>query len=206
MSIACPRVVYVRRDRCSAVGRTENAGNEARLVWCASSERVRRVARELCTAQVQLMHVLLHRVIGHRDPGRVERIGLDDVRTRLEITGVDAANERGLRQRQKVVVAFLIAAVRVEALAMVVAGTQAVRLDHGAHGPVEDQNALCEQSMKKSDTIVDHEKRKIGYEAKNPTIKARSGFLSSRALAIFIMRPQAAIKRRKDETYRFRRL
>ena len=56
---------------------------------------------------------------------------------------MDAANDLRLRQRQQVVVALLVAAVRVEAIAVIVDGVQPVALDHGAHGAIENEDALA---------------------------------------------------------------
>ena len=84
-------------------------------------------------------------VIRHGDRSRVERVGLDDVGAGLEVLLVDAPHERGLRQRQQVVVAFQVARPVAETLATELRFVQALTLDHGAHGAVEHQDALGEE-------------------------------------------------------------
>ncbi len=56
---------------------------------------------------------------------------------------------RRLRQREQVVVALLVAAVIVEAIAVIGVRIQPMGLDHRAHGAIQNQDALLEQAMKK---------------------------------------------------------
>ena len=81
-------------------------------------------------------------VIRLRDTLRAERVGLDDVRTRFEILLVDFANHIRAREQQQLVVAFNVVRVVGETLAAVIRLPELVALDHGAHGTVEDENAL----------------------------------------------------------------
>jgi hypothetical protein len=58
---------------------------------------------------------------------------------------VDAADHVGPRQAQQVVVALEVLAVGRKALAAIVGFDQLAALHHGAHGAVEDQDALRHQ-------------------------------------------------------------
>ena len=69
---------------------------------------------------------------------------------------MDAADDVRLRQRQQVVVALLVADVGVKAFAVVVTTLQAMSLDHGAHGPVQNQDALIEQAVKQGSALIGH--------------------------------------------------
>jgi hypothetical protein len=85
---------------------------------------------------------------------------------------VDAGDDRGLSQRQQIVVALLVSAVRVEALAVIFVRAQSVRLDHGAHGAIQDQDTFCEQTVEEIDAVFGHERQK------NPTSLSAVGFLA----------------------------
>ena len=61
---------------------------------------------------------------------------------------MDAADDVGPGQDEQVVVALEVVAVIPEALAAVIGLGQAVALDHGAHGAVEDKEALGEEGGK----------------------------------------------------------
>src|SRR5690606_19620437 len=96
-------------------------------------------------------------------------------------------DDAGLRQRQEIVVALLVAGVFVKQVAVIVARFEAVALDHRAHCTVQDQDAMLKCAMQEMRAIVWH-------ETKNPCAKADGFWDSSRALAKFVKRPQAAIK------------
>ncbi len=81
-------------------------------------------------------------VIRHRDGCRVEGIGLDNVRAGGEIGVVDLANNLRLAEDQQVVIAFQVARPIGKAFAAEILLTQTIALDHGAHAPVQNQNAF----------------------------------------------------------------
>ena len=56
-------------------------------------------------------------------------------------------------QQQQIVVAFQIAAEIGEARAAIIGFGQAVTLDHGAHRPIQNQDALASQGEEFSGTI-----------------------------------------------------
>jgi len=60
---------------------------------------------------------------------------------------VQPADERGLREREQVVVAAQVASPAAEALAAELLFRQALSLDHGAHGAIEDQDAVLQQLL-----------------------------------------------------------
>ncbi len=121
------RVVHVGREGERAVHRAQHAGDEARARRRAAARGVRGLAREARPREVQLVHDALEPVVGLRDRGRVEGVGLEDVRARLEVLGVDRADEIGAGEGQQVVVAAQVARVAVEALAAVLASVSTWR-------------------------------------------------------------------------------
>ena len=60
----------------------------------------------------------------------------------------------GWRQHQEVVVALEIVAVILEALAAIACLVQLVALDHGAHGAVEDEDALLGGLLQRCDAFA----------------------------------------------------
>ena len=114
---------------------------------CAPATRApRRVARRGRGA-VQLARQRLHAVVGQRDRGRVEGVGLDDVGAGREVLRVDVADQPRLREREQVVVAAQLARPVAEARAAVVLLGKPRALDHGAHGAVQQQDALAQQLL-----------------------------------------------------------
>ena len=80
-----------------------------------------------------------------RNRGGIEGVGFENVGAGFQIGGMNAANHLRLREQQEVVVTFEIAREISEARAAVIGLLQAVALDHGAHGAIENQNALGEE-------------------------------------------------------------
>src|SRR5690606_33382372 len=111
------------------------------------------LARQPRALAVELPGQLLHAVVGERDRGGVEGIGLDQVGAGVEVGGVDRRDDLRPGQRQQVVVAALVVAGIGEALAAVVGLLQPVALDHGAHGAVEHQDAAGEGRFERGDAV-----------------------------------------------------
>ena len=146
-------VVDVGRERRGAVGRTEHAGHEPRPVRLAALELVRRLARQGGGGVIQLADQALQAVVrlGARRAG--ERVGLDDVGARLEVGGMDGANDLGLGEAEEVAVALQLAVRRREPLAPVLRLAQAVGLDHRPHGPVEQQDPARQQRLEQRESL-----------------------------------------------------
>ena len=86
-----------------------------------------------------------------------------------------------LRQGQQIVVALLIAGVIVELVAVILVRLQPMTLDHGAHGTVQDQDALLEEAAQQMNAIDGHRQLKA-QKTKTRPCRARSGFGSCPAL------------------------
>ena len=95
--------------RGRAVGRPERAGDETRRCRCAARTRPPTPRARRAGAIVQLRHQACHAVVGLRDGGGVEGVGLDDVGAGLQIGAVDPRDDLRLRERQQVVVALEVA-------------------------------------------------------------------------------------------------
>ena len=142
--IAEPWIVDVGRHRRGAVGRPDGAGNEPRFFRRSGGSRVGARAGDFGGLDVEFVNKVLEPVIGLRNGGRIEGVGLDDVGAGVQEGVVDALDDVRPGQGQQIVVALQVGRMVGEALATEIGFFQGVALDHGAHGAVQHQNALGE--------------------------------------------------------------
>ena len=126
-------------------------------------ELVGRLPREPGGREVELVHHVLHPVVGQGDGGRGEGVGLDDVRAGLEVGRMDRADDLGLGEREEVAVAPQVTRPVGEAVAPVVALAQTVGLDHRPHGAVEHQDPTGEQRLEQGDPVLAGPERNVGH-------------------------------------------
>src|SRR5207244_188941 len=88
-----------------------------------------------------LVGPLAETVLGEDVRRAAERVGRDDIGAGVQIGRVDAADHVRAREVQVLVAALVRGATEV-------CGGEARRLDHGAHGAVEDEDALPERVAK----------------------------------------------------------
>ena len=138
------RIVHVGRDGGRPVRRAHRAGDEAGLRRIAQREAVGLAAGQRGGGPVDLVHVLLQRVIGHRHGVRIERIGRYDVGPRLQIGLMNAADRLGLGQHEQVVTPLEQHLRAGEALAPIILLSEAVALYHRPQPAVQHQDAARE--------------------------------------------------------------
>ncbi len=138
-------VVNVGREREGFVGGTDGACDPDFAAGVAGVG-VGGVAREPCGGAVEFGDPVLEVVVGLRDTCAVEGVGLDDVRTGFEVGAVDTGDDVWAGDDEQVVVAFKVGGMcsKLRVIAEVFLA-ELVLLDHGAHGPVEDDDALGEK-------------------------------------------------------------
>ena len=139
------RIVDVARQRCRLRRRADRAGDPP---WPAvlGLRAIGGTARDPCGRDVELVDGALEPVVGERERGRGERVGLDDVGARAQELQVDVLDHVGLGEREDVVAALERVRVIAEALAApdrLVGELEA--LDHGSHRAVEHDDAALEQ-------------------------------------------------------------
>ena len=122
---------------CATSG-ANGAGNEAGLV--RRTKRISTLTGQAGCRQIDVAAVVLQAVVAHGDALGVERIGLDDVGTSLQILAVNVAHHEGTRQRQHVVAALQVVAMTGEPASAEVLLAQVVLLNHGAHSTVEHED------------------------------------------------------------------
>ncbi|OIQ78929.1 hypothetical protein GALL_393590 [mine drainage metagenome] len=169
--VARAGVVDVGAD-AGGLGRgAEGAGDEARLV--RRGVRGGAGTGDARGGAVHLIGQLGHAVVLLRDAGGAEGVGLDDVGAGGEIAVVDVADDLRLREVEQLVVAFDVTRPCLEgnagplpsflhplggqgiaprcpwgpsnAFAAVLRLVELEALDHGAHGAVENEDALAQQ-------------------------------------------------------------
>ena len=114
-----------------------------------------RLARQRGAGVVELVGDALHAVIGLRDLGGGKRVGGDDVGAGAEVSQMDVAHRVRPAQIEQIVIAAHLAVPGVEARAAIAFLVQLERLDHGAHGAVEHQDALRISSRNASRVVDD---------------------------------------------------
>ncbi|KFB66985.1 MAG: hypothetical protein CAPSK01_003926 [Candidatus Accumulibacter vicinus] len=149
-------VIDIRRDRSGARGRPDDAGDKAGPGRVPGSEFVAHRPRQLRAGHVQLIYDGFEMVIGLRDAGRVEGVGLDDVGAGGQILGMDRTDDLWSSQQQQVVVTLEIVRMRREATATIIRLLQALALDHRSHCTVENQNVLFEEGFQFVGTVSLH--------------------------------------------------
>jgi hypothetical protein len=141
--VAEARVVHVRRQGRGAGGGAQHAGHETRPVRGAVF--VGHFPRQLGGCEVDLVHQRLHAVVGHGNAVGVEGVGLQDVGACGQVLAVDLPDDGRPGQHQQVVVALHVAGPVGETGAAIIRFLQLVTLDHGAHGPIQDEDAAAGQ-------------------------------------------------------------
>ena len=134
--VARAGVAHVGRDGRRAVRGAERAGNPTSTGWVARFGGVGGFARETSAGAIELTRDLSQPIVLERNSVGVERIGLDQVRARLQVFGVDIADQGGLREAQDVIGSEKIGVGVGEALTPEVLFTELVALNHRAHRAV----------------------------------------------------------------------
>ena len=122
---------HVAAERQRLGRRSERAGHKPR--FRRGGEFVGRLSRQPRRRDVQLPGLSFETELGQHDWRALKTVGGDDVGARLEIGAMHRENPFGMGVAQVLVAPF-------QAGAAVVGGGGMVRLQHGAHGAIEDQD------------------------------------------------------------------
>ena len=128
---------------------TDRAGDEPRSIRRPVRPLVRGLTGQAGAGDVQLVGQRLEIEVGLRDGRRRERVRLDDVGPGLEIGVVNVRDELRSGEDQEIDVVLHRDGMRAKPLAAHVALVQPVLLHHGAHGAVENQHALGEETIER---------------------------------------------------------
>ncbi len=134
-------VGYIWGDRSGAIGRANGAGDKARPTVLALRE-IGGGAGKLSAFEIELVGDAGHAVIGLRDARGGEGVGRDDIGASTEVSEMNVTDLGRLAENKEVVVAAHLAVPRIESRAAIAFLVEPERLDHGAHGSVEHEDAL----------------------------------------------------------------
>ncbi len=149
-------VVGVAGNRGGAVGRAHRAGDEALAARIRGDEFIADAAGEARGLDVEFRDDGLEVVIGLGNDLGVERVGLDDVGAGFEEAAVDGRDDVGAREDEDVAVALEVLGMLRKALAAEVGFGELELLEGGAHGPVDDDDALLQKRFEGMEGGVGH--------------------------------------------------
>ena len=129
-------------------GRADGTGHKARLVGRLRGKVSGGAPGDLGGGDVDFLHLVLKAVILQRDRGCVEGVGLDQIGTGFQVVAMDFFDDLGAGEAEEIVASFERERMVPEQAAPIVRFIQAVALDHGAHGAVEDQDSILEDPVK----------------------------------------------------------
>ena len=157
-------------------GRSECAGHEPR--FRRRGEFVGGLARQPRRRDVQLAGLPVETELGKHDWRALKAVGGDDVRARLEIGAMHRENPFWMGMAQVLVAPF-------KAGAAVVGGGGTLRLQHGAHGAIEDQDPCGQRIIELlSAETVDQGNVILARLRLRPPRKARRMFGSASLVAV----------------------
>jgi hypothetical protein len=146
--VAAARVVDVDAHRQLLLGRADAAGHEPGLVRVPPRVVVGRPAGDLDRPDVQLADVLVEAELLERERVVVERVGLDDVRARLQVSAVDVLDHLGLGQDEDFRAVLQPDRVVREPAPSVILLGGLIPVDHRPHRAVEDDDAFRQDFLK----------------------------------------------------------
>ncbi len=97
---------------------------------------------------IDRVDLALEAVFGERDRLRIEGVRLDDVGPGREVLPVNVFDDVGAREAQQVVAAFEVLRMVGKLAAAEIGLLERMGLDHGPHGPVENQDPRAQQLFK----------------------------------------------------------
>ncbi len=113
---------------------------------------VRHRACNLRARHVEFVNVVFEAVIERGNSIRVEGIGLDDVRAGFQVLPLDGLHDARLRDVQHVEVSAQVARMIHKLRAAKRRFLQLLRLDHRAHGAVQNDDPLLQEIFQRGDS------------------------------------------------------
>ena len=150
--VARAGIVHIRGDTGRARGWTDDAGHPAGFV--GGGHGVGGATGHCGGGAVQFGYQILHVVVRLGQAGRIEGIGLDDIGPGFHVFPVQALDQFRLGKAQQVVIALQVLVEVRKAFAPVLALVQLLLLDHGAHGAIQDQDALGERGVELLEAVA----------------------------------------------------
>ena len=150
--IARTGVFDFRRNGGRAIRRAEHPGHEARAL--GGLILIRHAASQGGGCHVEFIGERLHAVIGHGDRVGIERVGLENIGTGREVLGMDSGHNLRLGEYQQVIVPLEVAGPVGEPGPAIIGLLQPMTLQHGAHGAVEDKDAVRQKVAETGESTI----------------------------------------------------
>src|ERR1700730_7842305 len=112
------------------------------------------LAGDLPARHVKRVNVILKAVIQRRNRIRVERIRLDDVRAGFEVLPLNGLHDMRLRDIQRIAVLAQVLRVLRERRASKGGFVKLLRLDHRAHGAIQNDDPLPQQILQRRNSCL----------------------------------------------------
>ena len=145
--------IDVLRHRGGAVGRPHRSGDEAMRAGMRGFEFVGDLPRDFRARDVEFVDVIFEAVIQRGNRVRVERVGLDDVGAGFEILRVESpARSCGCVMFSTSKLPAQVVRVLRELRAAKRRFVQLLRLEHRAHGAVQNDDPLLQEILQRGDS------------------------------------------------------
>ena len=141
------RITDVGGDGCRTGRGPHGAGDEARPLRIVGHGGRGGTLRDPRRSHVDVVYPVLHAVVGLRDRGGVEGVGLDDIGAGVQVLAVDLLDQFGLCDRQQVEIAPQSYGVVFERIAAVIGFFEGMALQDRAHGAVDDEDSFGKQPV-----------------------------------------------------------
>ena len=138
-------VIHIGRNRRRAIGRAHRACHQTRFRGVCRRITIGNLACHLCCRTIQLGHILLQPIVGHRHRIGIETTRRNDVGARAIICVVNLGNHLRARQHQQIVAPLDRRRPLGKTLTTIVLLSQSISLHHRTHTTVQQQYALREQ-------------------------------------------------------------
>ena len=123
----------------------------------------RRPTRQARPVAIEFIDELLRSVVGLRDRGRGEGVGLENIRAGHRVSEMDVLDRLRLGQRQQIIVALQVAVAGMKTIAAEMRLIEIQALDLGAHRPVKQQDALARGARERRQRILTGRGRRLEW-------------------------------------------
>jgi hypothetical protein len=144
--------VHVLRHRRGAIGRPHRSRDQSVFAGMRGFEFIGHLAGDPRARDIKLVNVILEAVIERGNRVRVECVGFDDVGAASRYCALDGLHDLRLRDVQHVEVPAQVARMLQKLRAAKSRFLQLLRLDHRAHGAVQNDDPLLQEIFQRGDS------------------------------------------------------
>ena len=141
--------IHILRHRGRAIGRPHRSSHQKMPAGMRRFKFVGDLARDFRARDIEFMNVMFEAVIERGNRVRVECVGLDDVGAGFEILALNRLHDLRLRDIQHVVILPQVPRVLQELGAAKRRFVKLLRLDHRAHGAIQNDDPLLQEILQR---------------------------------------------------------